>query len=415
MANAVSGPASVKTFILVVNMGSTSAKLSLFEFGDTVHHLPVWQATLRQEAKNVRIVVNNQNRETTETSSEPLAVTVEKVLHTLCNVEHAPIADRSQLRFVGHRVVHGGSLFTEPTIITAEVFNSIQELCELAPLHQPGNIQGIQTTAAIFPDATTIACFDTAYFRHLPLEATVYPVPYDWYEKHQIQRYGFHGISHQYCSDRAASLLEVDNLKVVTCHLGGGASITSSWQNRPVATTMGFTPLEGVMMATRSGSIDPGIILHMLENGSHTLEEMVHALNYESGLFGISGESADIRTLQRLAGEGHARAQLALKIYIRSVAANICSVLPALGGAQALVFTAGVGENSSYIRERVSNQLSFLGIQVDAQKNQSCKTDMDISHSDATLRTLVVHTREEFAIAQSCASIAVSICQSAKG
>jgi acetate kinase len=400
---------TVSDVILVVNAGSTSIKLAVYPANLIDQEQAIlWKASLTRttdEATHVRLQTNGSDKEWQ--IDQDLDASLPQVLSLAWIGPESVIDDPISVKSVGHRIVHGGTRFTSPTIITDDVFSDISELCNLAPLHQPANIHGIVSSQSLFPDALQVAVFDTAYYASLPLEATLYALPYSWYEQWQIRRYGFHGISHEYCAGKAAALLErpLSDLRMLTCHLGGGASITATAGGKPVATTMGFTPLDGLVMANRSGSIDPGILVHLLESGQCTIAEINNALNHDSGLKGVSGVSGDVRELLRLSASGHTRSALALKLYIRSICMHVASLVPLMGGLDALVFTAGVGENSHYVRSSVCEQLTFLGVKLNDKINDACQGDTDISAQDALTRSLVIHTQEELAIARACSTL----------
>ena len=303
---------------------------------------------------------------------------------------------------MGHRVVHGGQQYTTPTPVTPEVKAAIQALAALAPAHNPTSLVGIAAIEQVLGSVPQVVVFDTAFHRHLPLAAAVYPGPYEWFEQ-GIRRYGFHGISHQYVASRAAELLGKDlrSLRLITCHLGNGCSLAAIRQGISVDTTMGYTPLEGLMMGTRSGSVDPGILLHLYQAGNDA-QKLDRILNQQSGLKGISGVSGDMRQITQLIEQGNYRAQLAFEIYIHRLRAGIGSMLAAMGGLDAIVFTAGVGEHHAPTRAAACEAFTFLGLQLDPQLNQSSSPDTDIATADSAIRVLVIQTHEDWAIAQAC-------------
>ncbi len=303
---------------------------------------------------------------------------------------------------VGHRVVHGGRAFTGSTPIDDRVENEIGRLSELAPLHNPPALAAIGAARKALADVPHVAVFDTAFFANLPPDRHVYALPYEWYAERGIRRFGFHGISHAYCAARAAEFLgrPPEGFRTVTCHLGNGCSATAALGGKAVATTMGFTPLEGLVMGSRAGSVDPGILLHALERMGVAPAELAEILNRRSGLLGVSGVSSDFRTVQDAARQGDARARLALAIYANSVRAAIGSLAVALGGVDTLVFTAGVGENAADLREDVCRGLSCLGLRLDPARNASARPDADVAAEDSPGRILVLHTREELHIAR---------------
>lgn len=298
---------------------------------------------------------------------------------------------------VGHRVVHGGRKFHTPVVITDSVKQQIRALEELAPLHNAPNLAGIEFAEKAFPAAVQYAVFDTAFHITIPEAASTYPGPFEWKEW-GIKRYGFHGISHKYCSGEAARCLGRQDLKLVTCHLGAGASLTAVQSGRSIDTTMGFTPLEGLMMCTRSGSVDPGILFHLITQKKMDAELLDKTLNHASGLLGISGLSEDMREVLQAAQRGHTRAHLAVEIYLHRLKSCIGSMAASLGGLDVLVFTAGIGENSSEIRARCCRDLAFLGVELDEDANETDAETISTPHS--SVKVLVIPTREEWAIVQ---------------
>jgi acetate kinase len=291
---------------------------------------------------------------------------------------------------VGHRIVHGGTRFRDAVVIDDDVRSALGELSGLAPLHQPKSLEALDAVTAALPDVPAVACFDTAFHATLPEPARTYAVPRDWRERWGLRRYGFHGLSHAYASRRAAAMLARDDLRLVTCHLGAGASLCAVSAGRSVDTTMGFTPLEGLVMATRSGSVDPGMLLWLLERERLDEAEMAEALEHDSGLMALGG-SADMR---ELLGRDDADARLAVDVYLHRLRAGIAAMAAALGGADAVVFTGGVGENSPAIRAGGLDGLGFLGIEVDEERNQAARGDAQIGTG-----VLVVEAREDLEIA----------------
>jgi acetate kinase len=300
--------------------------------------------------------------------------------------------------------VHGGQDYSRPVQITDEVKAEIARLSFLAPAHNPANLQGIETLESLLgAGIPQVAVFDTAFHSQLPDAAALYPVPYDWVEQ-GIRRYGFHGISHEYCAQRVAQLLDRDlnSLRLITCHLGNGCSLAAIAQGKSIDTTMGFTPLEGLMMGTRSGSVDPGVLIHLIRQQGYTADQLDQALNRESGLKGLSGISGDLRAVTAAINGGNQRAQLALDVYIHRLRSLIGSMLASLGGLDALVFTAGVGENSPLVRAAACEAFEFLGLKLDLELNESRPVDQDIATPDSAIRVFVIHTQEDWAIAKSC-------------
>jgi acetate kinase len=396
--------------ILVLNAGSSSFKASLYRLtGDnlsTSPAVPLWTGEVDWDSSGTAVLtaktINNSlrsNRSGTTRTSD-----THDLLNWLWNGETRVIDDISAIDIVGHRVVHGGEKYREPTLINAEVKAEIDRLSIYATLHNPANLMGIEIVTTLAPNLTQIAVFDTAFYGDLPEIAYVYPIPYQWLER-GIRKYGFHGISHQYCTQRAAELLEqnLGELRLISCHLGNGCSLAAMKFGRCIETTMGFTPIDGLMMGTRCGSIDPGIILHLLREGEYTVQELDHILNFESGLLGVSGVSNDLREINKAIVEGNTRAKLALDIYVDRLAAKIASLLPNLGSLDALIFTGGVGEHDREIRAAVASKLAFLGVEIDPALNSlSIPPDRDLATPQSQIRLLTIHTQEEWQIAKAC-------------
>ena len=291
----------------------------------------------------------------------------------------------------------------ESTLLTPEVETVIEDLVSLAPAHNPAALAGIRVAHELFGSAPQVAVFDTAFHATLPGAAAIYPGPYRWAEE-GIRRYGFHGVSHAYAAGRAAQILDrpLASLKLITCHLGNGCSLAAVQGGKSVDTTMGFTPLEGLMMGTRSGTLDPGLLLYLLREKGYTAGELNRVLNSESGLKGLSGVSGDLREVSAAAAAGNPRAALALSVYVHRIRFYVGAMLASLGGLDALVFTGGVGEHSAFIRREVCAAFAFLGVRLDESKNEASPVDMDVAAADAPVRVLVVHAQENWAIAQSC-------------
>ena len=307
---------------------------------------------------------------------------------------------------VGHRIVHGGSRFREPVVVDDGVRRALWELVDLAPLHQPKSLAALDAVSRALPGVPTVACFDTAFHATLPAAAATYALPADWSARWEVRRYGFHGLSHGWIARRAPIVLgaPAQGLRIVSCHLGAGASLCAIAGGRSVDTTMGFTPLEGLVMATRSGSVDPGLLLWLLERGQMSASELGDALEHESGLLGLSG-TADMREVVMRAGAGENRARLALDVYVHRLRAGIASMAAALGGLDVLAFTGGVGEHSTEIRAGAVAGLAFLGVMVDPARNEAVDRDADISSTRAIARTVVIRAREDLEIAAQVRSV----------
>jgi acetate kinase len=315
-------------------------------------------------------------------------------------IDTKTIPSLTAIDVIGHRIVHGGRFYRESVLIDQDVKEKIDLLAEYAPLHNISALKGIESMEKHLPKCPQVAVFDTAFHHTLPAETMIYPTPYQWFEE-GIQRFGFHGISYQYCTTRVSELLHQMPEKMVICHLGAGASLCAVQNGKSHDTTMGFTPLEGLMMNTRSGSIDPGIVLEKLKKMS--LSEVTNALYRQSGLLGVSGISSDMRDILPKINT-HPRARLAFEMYIHRLVLSIGSMIASLSGLDTLVFTAGIGENTSLLRKQVCERLSFLGLKLDAKKNQTTVAqDGEISSTHSTVKVLVIHTEEAFEIARQTA------------
>ena len=297
----------------------------------------------------------------------------------------------------GHRIVHGGQRFFEPVMLDAEVESALRELVDLAPLHQPESLAALDAVSAALPGVPAVACFDTAFHATLPEPAATYALPAAWRERYGLRRYGFHGLSHGYAARRAAEMLGRDDLRLVTCHLGAGASLAAVRGGRCLDTTMGFTPLEGLVMATRSGSVDPGLLLWLLERDAISESELAEALEHQSGLLALAG-TADMREVVAGAAHGEQRATLALNVYVHRLRGAIAAMVAAVGGIDALVFTGGVGENSAAVRAAAVEGLRHLGLAVDAERNERMRPDADVAAADSAGAVLVVAAREDLEI-----------------
>lgn len=345
--------------VLVVNAGSSSLKLRLLSADDEVERTA---------------------------DVEPDPARLEDVL------EDWPTPDA-----VGHRVVHGGTRFTDPVVLDDLVRQALIDLTSLAPLHQPKSLAGLDAVHRLLPQVPAVACFDTAFHTTIPAAAATYAVPREWRDRYAIRRYGFHGLSHAYCARRVAELVS-PGLRLVTCHLGAGASLTAVADGRSVDTTMGFTPLEGLVMATRSGTVDPGLVLWLEEHEELTPHEVATALEEESGLTALAG-TGDLREIDAAAARGDPDAVLALDVYTHRLVGGVAAMAAALGGLDVLAFTGGVGEKSATVRRRAAERLGFLGVTIDPERNEHVDGDTDITGPAARARTLVVTAREDLEIA----------------
>lgn len=392
--------------VLVLNAGSSTVKFSL---RPDASGKPVADGVVELAASGEgerRAILRVHRRHAAELNILLPRSDAGVAVEAICSELAADLA-KDPPEAVGHRVVHGGSTFTEPTRIDEPMLKKLRELSELAPLHNPPAIAAIEAARRRLPAAPHVAVFDTAFFAGLAPERFLYPLPYAWHTAWGIRRFGFHGISHAYCARRAGAMLGPrPRPRILTCHLGNGCSAAATLGEHPIATTMGFSTLEGLMMGTRPGNVDAGILLYLLETRRLSQEQLEHALYHESGLVGISGVSSDFRKVQEAADAGHAQASLALAMYAESIRSTIGSLVVALGGIDALVFTAGVGEHAAGLRARVCQGLDLLGIRLDPERNLAAKADVDIATVDSPARILVLHTREEEEIAQAALELA---------
>lgn len=329
-------------------------------------------------------------------------VAVQEVLAALTDSKTGVIKSMSEIAAVGHRIVHGGEKFKDSVVIDNKVMDAIKECVELAPLHNPSNIVGIEACQQVMPNIPMVAVFDTAFHQTMPAHAYVYALPYEIYEKYRLRKYGFHGTSHKYVAYKSAEILgkPIEELKLVTCHLGNGASVCAVKNGKSIETSMGFTPLQGLCMGTRSGTIDPAVISFLMEKEKMSVKDISDFLNKKSGVLGVSGVSSDFRDVQEAAEAGNERAMLALDIFCYKVKRFIGDYIGIMNGADAIIFTAGIGENNELVRRKVLEDLDFLGINIDWEKNTVIGKEIDISAPGSKIKTLVVPTNEELAIAR---------------
>ncbi|MEP0910030.1 acetate kinase [Leptolyngbya sp. GB1-A1] len=403
--------------ILVMNAGSSSQKSCLYEIGDllpTQPPNPLWEAKIdwtHQPNVAELSVTTEGGKVKAELPASPRAQVINRLLGTLWTGATQVIANPQEVQVVGHRVVHGGKDYHTSIRITSEVKATIDRLSTLAPVHNPANLEGIEAIEQILGDVPQVAVFDTAFHAQMPDAAAIYPGSYDWIKK-GIRRYGFHGTSHRYCAQRTADLMarDLSELKLITCHLGNGCSLAAIQNGRSIDTTMGFTPLDGLMMGTRSGSVDPSILIYLMRQEGYTADRLDQLLNKESGLLGISGVSNDMRAVMQAIESGNDdpsgeqrsyRARLALDIYLHRLRREIGGMLMSLGGLDALVFTGGVGENSALVRSAACEPLTWLGVKLDPAQTVSSE-DALISAPDSAIPVWVIHTQEDWTIARDC-------------
>ena len=387
--------------VLVINCGSSSLKYQLID-AQTEKALAVGlcerigiDGRLNHTPAGGEKVVINKDMPDHE-------VAVQMVLDELTDEKYGVISDLKEIDAIGHRVVHGGEKFASSVVINDEVMAAIEECNPLAPLHNPANLIGIRACQAIMPGVPNVAVFDTAFHQTMEPTAFMYGLPYECYEKYKVRRYGFHGTSHSFVSKRAIALagLDPENSKVIVCHLGNGASVSAVKNGKSVDTSMGLTPLEGLVMGTRSGDIDPAIIEYLAHAMDKSLEEGMKILNKESGVYGLSGVSSDFRDLEKAADEGNKKAQLAQDVFGYRVAKYIGAYTAAMNGVDAIAFTAGLGENNGIMREYVCSFLGYLGVEIDKEKNSVRGEETIVSTPNSKVKVLVVPTNEELAIAR---------------
>lgn len=388
--------------ILVLNCGSSSLKYQLI---DSESEEVLAKGICERIGIDGRLTHKPAGKEKVvlETDMPNHTVAVQLVLNHLVDPVCGVIGELSEIGAIGHRIVHGGEKFAKSTVITPEVIKEIEECSDLAPLHNPANLIGVRACQELMPDVPMVAVFDTAFHQTMPKHAYLYGIPHEYYEKYGIRRYGFHGTSHSYVSKRAAEMLgkKPEEVNIIVCHLGNGSSICAVKQGKSIDTSMGLTPLEGLPMGTRSGNLDPAIISFLSEKEHLTLAEVMNVLNKKSGMAGMSGVSSDFRDLDDAATAGDRLADEALEVFCYGIAKFIGSYTVAMGGVDAIAFTAGVGENDTKVRARVCAYLEGVGIHIDQELNAKTKgVETDIATADSACRVLVVPTNEELAIAR---------------
>ncbi len=385
--------------ILVINAGSSSMKYQLIETDNTEVLAIGLCERIGIDGKLSHTGTKGKLKTDVEMKNHSDAIKV--VIDAITSKEHGCIESLSEIAAVGHRVVHGSETFSGSVMITDAVMKSLEECAELAPLHNPPNIVGIEACREVMGDIPMVGVFDTAFHQTIPSKAFIYGLPYEYYEKYKIRRFGFHGTSHRYVSERAADMLgkKYDECKIITCHLGNGSSIAAVDCGKSVDTTMGFTPLEGLVMGTRSGLIDPAIVTFLMDKEGLDTAGINNVMNKKSGVLGISGVSSDFRDIEGAAAEGNERAKLAIEVFAYNVKKFIGAYAAAMGGVDAVVFTAGVGENGIEIREKCVEGLEFMGIELCSERNKVRGKETDVSTDKATVKTLVIPTNEELMIA----------------
>ena len=396
-----------KVKVLVVNCGSSSLKYQLFNMTDEsvlakglVERIGIEGSILtHQPAGKPKVPLTADIKNHT--------IAIKMVLEALTDPEHGVVANINEIDAIGHRVVHGAEKFSDSVLITPAVMAALEEFVELAPLHNPPNISGIDACAEILPNVPQVGVFDTAFHQTMPPYAFLYGLPYEAYKKFGVRRYGFHGTSHKFVSQRAAEMMgnHMTSMRIITCHLGNGASIAAVKNGKSIDTSMGFTPLQGLVMGTRCGDIDPAIPPFLMRKEGMTTDEIDTYLNKKSGVLGLSGLSSDFRDLEDAADKGNERAKLAIDVFAYTVRKYIGSYVAAMGGVDAIVFTAGLGENSPRIRDQICNGLEFLGTRIDPAKNAVRGKEQEISVEGSKVKLFVIPTNEELMIARDTKTI----------
>ena len=388
--------------ILVINCGSSSLKYQLINSDSE-------SVLAKGICERIKLPMGEMSHQTTgkdkvklETPIPDHSVAVKLVLDKLLDPEVGAISSLDEINAIGHRVVHGGEKFASSAVITDEVFSAIEECNDLAPLHNPANLIGIKACQELMPNLPQVAVFDTAFHQTMPAEAYIYGIPYEYYEKYKVRRYGFHGTSHSFVSKRCAEILgkNIEDTKIIVCHLGGGASITAVKGGKSIDTTMGLTPLEGITMGTRSGNIDPAIMEFIAKKEDKSIDEIMDILNKKSGVMGISGVSSDFRDINKGIAEGHTRCDIAMNVFCYQAAKFIGGYIAAMNGVDAIVFTAGVGENDVVVRKLTMDRFKYMGIEIDEEANSNKGKEIMISTADSKIPVYVIPTNEELAIAR---------------
>lgn len=387
--------------ILIVNAGSSSLKYQLIDMDNEatiaqglIERIGIEGGKLTQKVNGVKRVIQSELKDHLDA--------VAMMIQALTDKDHGVIASMDEVGAVGHRVVQGGELFTASAVINDEVIAAIEKNVQLAPLHNPANLMGIYACQKIMPNTPMVAVFDTAFHQTMPPKSYLYGVPMEYYERLRVRRYGFHGTSHRYVSQRAAEILgrPIEELRLVTCHLGNGSSMAAVQFGKSVDTSMGMTPLEGVIMGTRSGNVDPAVLQFIMNHENLDINEMLDILNKKSGFLGISGISSDMRDVEEAAAKGDRNSQISIDMLYQGIKKYIAAYAAVMGGVDAVIFTAGIGENGWELREGVLENMDFLGIKFDKEKNKVRGKEIEISTPDSKVKVLVVPTNEEIVIAR---------------
>ncbi len=393
--------------VLVINAGSSSLKYQLMDPDTNTVYAKGLCERIGIDGRLTHKIPSRGYNETFDIAMPTHAEAIQAVLDALLDGEHGVIKSVSEIDAVGHRVVHGGEAFAASVKIDDAVMKAIEECNPLAPLHNPANIIGIQACQKVMPGVPMVAVFDTAFHQTMPPVAYTYALPKEYYEKDKVRRYGFHGTSHRYVTERAAAMLgrPIEELKLISCHLGNGSSVTAVKGGKSVDTSMGFTPLAGLPMGTRSGDLDAGILEYLMGRYDMNITEMVNILNKKSGVLGVSGVSSDFRDLDDAAAKGNDHAELAVEMFEYDVKKYIGAYAAAMGGVDAIIFTAGIGENSADMRVHMVEGLEFMGVKIDVEKNNCRGKEIDVSAEGSKVHVLVIPTDEELMIAKDTAAL----------
>ncbi len=398
----------LKMKILVLNCGSSSIKYQLINMNSKEVLAKGIADKVGMKGSMIKHIKNRGDKVNFEGEIIDHKIGIEYILGILISKKHGCIESLKRIDAVGHRVTHGGEEFTNSIYITNEVINAVSKVSELAPLHNPHNLKGIEAIKLLIPEMHQVAVFDTAFHQTMPAKSYLYAIPYTMYKKHKLRRYGFHGTSHKYVSERACKLLDIDynKTKIITCHLGNGASITAINNGKSVDTSMGLTPVEGLIMGTRTGDLDLGALLYIMEKEEIGLESARAFINKHSGMLGITGVSSDMREIEEKANENNERAKLGLDMYSYRIKKYIGAYAAAMGGIDILVFTGGIGENADMIRKEIVHGLEFLGINLDQDKNKGLRSkEVVISTTNSKVKVIIVPTNEELVIANDTKNI----------
>ncbi len=393
--------------VLVINCGSSSLKYQLID-SETEEALAVGICErIGQEVSHLKHTPNGGEKVVIETSMQNHEVAIQMVLDALTDANHGVIKSLNEISAVGHRVVHGGEKFAASTIITEEVIKAIEECNDLAPLHNPANLIGIRACANLMKGVPMVAVFDTAFHQTMPPKAYLYGLPHEYYNNYKIRKYGFHGTSHSFVSKRAAEFVGIDinHSKIIVCHLGNGASVSAVLNGKSIDTSMGFTPLAGLVMGTRSGDIDPSIIDFIAKKENKSIDQIMNLLNKESGVQGMSEVSSDFRDINVAMDEGNKKAIAAFDVFVYRVAKYIGAYVAAMNGIDVIAFTAGVGENDHRVREDVCEYLGYLGVSIDLEKNKARGQEVLLTTPDSKVKVCIIPTNEELTIARETVSL----------